>query len=95
MPGLNKRQTDPMSSETNTETAAAATLPDALPLHRPQLLGLFTGPDSARALLRAANGDTTLAETGQDVPGGTLTHIAEDYVLIRQNNRTIRLSLAA
>ena len=84
-----------MSSNTTPETAAAATLPAALPLNQTQLLGLFTGPSGARALIRAANGDTAIAGPGDPVPGGTLTHITDSYVLIRQGNRSLRLALAA
>ncbi len=83
-----------MSSEStdqpiNETTARNATRVDALDMRSTQLIGLFSGGDVPRAMLRLANGGIVMAAAGDETPWGEITAIADSYVLVRQG-RTIR-----
>lgn len=82
-----------MSEDTTPQTAKAATIPAALPLNSLQLLGVFTNPKGARALIRAANGAVTMGQAGTQLPGGEVTLVADSHVMVRQGNRDLRLEI--
>lgn len=79
-----------MSNETtNSITAQTATHVDSLDLSESQLLGLFSGGEGPRALLRGADGTVVMAHPGDQTPMGEVVEITQTYVLLRER-RTIR-----
>ncbi|AKS46570.1 hypothetical protein SAMN05444287_1687 [Octadecabacter temperatus] len=80
-----------MSTETTSpETAQSATHFDAIDLSKPQLLGLFSGGDGPRALLRSPDGTITTASVADATPLGEVVAITDTYVLLRDADATIR-----
>lgn len=80
-----------MSTETTSpETAQSATHVDAIDLSKPQLLGLFSGGEGPRALLRSPDGTITTASVADATPLGEVVAITDTYVLLRGADATIR-----
>ena len=79
---------------TNT-TAQNATQTDALDLSKTQLLGLFGGGDTPRALLRSADGTIVTAMANETTAVGNVIAITDTYVLLRDRNTIRRLMLPA
>lgn len=74
-------------------TEANATVAEAIPLDRTTLIGLFTGPDGGRALLRLATGDIVKVAAGEMVSGGQVTAIDEETVRLERNGVEVVLSM--
>jgi hypothetical protein len=72
---------------------ADATLPEAIPLDRTALIGLFHGPDGSSALLRLPSGSVTKVAAGDTVDGGRVTAINEDGLRLRKGDDEIVLTM--
>ncbi|MEL6958234.1 MAG: hypothetical protein AAGL89_04700 [Pseudomonadota bacterium] len=78
---------------TNPQTAEAAT-ETATDLNRPlTLLGLFSGPNHDRALIRFDTGETTMLEQGEQVGDVTLVSTGEGWAMVEIGATLHRLSL--
>lgn len=71
-----------MSDETNEVTAAAATVEAAVPLNETILIGVFSGPDGASALLRLSGGDILRVAPGERSRAGLVLAVGEDRVIL-------------
>ena len=74
-------------------TQADATVPEALPLDRTALIGLFHGPDGSSALLRLRSGSVVKVGTGETVDGGRVTAINQDGLRLRKGDEEIVLTI--
>ena len=72
---------------------ADATLPEAIPLDRTALIGLFNGPDGSTALLRLSSGSVVKVAAGEIVDGGRITSIGEDTLRLSKDGREIVLTM--
>lgn len=75
------------------QTQADATVPEALPLDRTALIGLFHGPDGSSALLRLPSGSVIKVAAGENIDGGRVTAISQDGLRLQKNGREILLSM--
>ncbi|MBC7132860.1 MAG: hypothetical protein H5U16_07105 [Roseovarius sp.] len=80
-------------TETPAATLAAATTTADLPRRGPVLLGTMHGPESARALLRLANGEIRTVETGARIGTARLVAIGEGVVILDDRGRAERLEM--
>jgi len=72
---------------------ADATVPEALPLDRTALIGLFHGPDGSSALLRLPSGSVVKVGAGETVDGGRVTAINQDGLRLRKGGEEIVLTM--
>jgi len=79
---------------TNAPTAEAATQPSPPAHNGLMLIGVFTGPDSARVLLRNRAGAIVQLIQGQPKGGFTLNATGDGWALIREGETHHRLVLA-
>lgn len=84
-----------MTETVNDTTAEAATDIEVLPLYSLQLIGLLTGAETPKALLRGSDGAILTAAQDEDTPMGRLKHIGTDFVLIDTGPELRRLTLPA
>ena len=78
---------------TNALTAQAATQPSQRTRDDLMLIGLFTDPNGARALLRDRSGAILQLTEGQSVEGFTLDATGDGWALIREGRTHHRLVL--
>lgn len=71
-------------STTLPQTIAAQV--DVLPLDGLTLIGLFTGPEGGRALLRAPSGDIQKLNPGEHAFGVTLTAVDDMQAVVTDAN---------
>ncbi len=74
-------------------TQADATVPEAIPLDRTALIGLFHGPNGSSALLRLPSGSVVKVAAGETVDGGRVTAINEDGLRLRKGDDEIVLTM--
>ena len=79
---------------TNAPTAEAATRQSSHTRDGLMLIGVFTGPDGAHALLRVRSGAILRLEQGQPLDGFTLDATGDGWALIREGRTHHRLVLA-
>ncbi|EYD77689.1 Translation initiation factor 2 (IF-2, GTPase) [Rubellimicrobium mesophilum DSM 19309] len=72
---------------------ADATLPEAIPLDRTALIGLFHGPDGSSALLRLPSGSVVKVAAGESVDGGRVTAIGQEGLRLQKDGREIVLTM--
>ncbi len=82
-----------MTSKTNANLAAEATIPDALPDGETVLLGIFQRPEGSLALLRDAHGRVTGVGIGDRVGAGVVTAIGDDGLHLTEGGRESRLTI--
>ena len=77
-------------------TLALADQPDALPLDQLTVIGLFSGPDGGRALLRAPSGDIAALTPGESAFGVTLDAVDESQAIVTdRRGQSFALTLPA
>jgi hypothetical protein len=72
----------PPSGAPTTETESAATESGVLPRRGPLLLGIVEGPESARALIRHADGAVAMVSAGDDTPSGRIMAVGQGQVVL-------------
>ncbi len=75
------------------QVLADATVPDALPMDRTSLIGLFDGPKGSSALLRLADGSVVKVVAGQAVGGGRVTAIDQRGLRLQSGGEELFLTL--
>lgn len=75
------------------QTQADATIPEAIPLDRTALVGLFHGPDGSSALLRLPSGSIVKVAAGERVAGGRVTAISQDGLRLQRNGEELILTM--
>lgn len=91
-PAPEVRETAP-SIPTTASVARQATLENALPLNRINLIGVYGTPNSRRALIRLASGRYVKVEVGDRVDGGRVAAIGEASVQYTKGGRNITLEM--
>lgn len=71
-----------MSQQTPPQVAQTAAQPDVLPLRELTLIGLFSGPQGNRALLRSGRGQIAEVSAGDAAFGHTVAAVAESHVML-------------
>ena len=69
-----------MTTEANL-AATYAVIPNAIPLHDVALIGIFSGPDQTKAMLRGARGAITFVVVGDTIADLTITAIDDSGVM--------------
>lgn len=77
------------------ETAAAASVPDALPLNELALIGVFEGPEGATALIRLATGEIVKVAPGTMIGPSQVVAIGDGAMVLARGSETSRLTLPA
>lgn len=84
-----------MTDATNDITARAATHSAALPPNGVQLIGVISGPETGRALLRDPDGTIVVAVKDQPTSLGRLVGVGDGYALFDTGDALRRLTLPA
>jgi len=74
--------------------AREATREDVLALNRMNLIGVYGGSGDRRALVRLANGRYVKVEVGDDLDGGEVAAIGENFLTYVRRGESVRLDLA-
>ena len=82
-----------MTEDTPADVAHAASIPDALPLDRLALVGLFSSGADTTALLRTAAGDIVRVAPGDRVGPATITTIDEHRLELSQGGESYVLAM--
>ena len=80
------------TTETTAVVVENATHDDAIDLSKTQLLGLFSGGETPRAMLRGADGTIVIAQMDDATPLGDIVAITDTYVLLRTGRTVNRLT---
>lgn len=94
---IDEPEIDP-SDQSNGDAARAAqlaTLKDAMPLNRVNLVGLFGPQNDLRALIRTPNGRIQEVAPGDKAGFGRIVGIDADGVMLEKFGRTSRLAMPA
>lgn len=78
---------------TTASVARQATIENAMPLNRINLIGVYGTPNSRRALLRLASGRYVKVEVGDRVDGGKVAAIGETSLQYTRGGRNITLEM--
>lgn len=78
---------------TTASVARQATIENAMPLNRINLIGVYGTPNSRRALLRLASGRYVKVEVGDRVDGGRVAAIGETSLQYTRGGRNITLDM--
>lgn len=73
--------------------ARQATIENALPLNKINLVGVYGVPSDRRALIRLASGRYVKVKVGDRVDGGTVAQINDSEILYRKGSRTVSLKM--
>ncbi|MCG3267425.1 pilus assembly protein PilP [Yoonia sp. I 8.24] len=71
-----------MTTDTPTNVAASATLPDMLSLQNLAVIGVMMGQDAPAALIRSRRGDIARVTTGETAFGVTISAIDAAQVVL-------------
>lgn len=77
----------------SASVAKQATLPDAINLHKVNLIGIYGSTSNRRALVRLKSGRYVKVQMGDRLDGGTVTAIGETELRYRKGNRDHVLEL--
>ena len=82
-----------MSTAAQSIPDREATIPGALYLGQPALIGVFGAPEARRALVRSGRGRITRVEVGDRLLGGRVVRIEQDALVIETNAGLAQLSM--
>ena len=81
------------TTETTVVVEDNATQASAIDLTTTQLLGLFGGGETPRAMLRGGDGTILMVQPDEATDLGEVVAITDSYVLLRQENTIHRLTI--
>jgi hypothetical protein len=77
----------------SASVARQATIEDAIPLNKINLVGVYGVPSDRRALIRLPSGRYVKVKVGDRVDGGTVAQISDSEVIYRKGSRTVALAM--
>ena len=91
--GTATRQTQRLNIPSSASVARQATIENAIPLNKVNLVGVYGAKSNRRALVRLSSGRYVKVQVGDRVDGGTVAQITDSELLYRKGNRTLSLSM--
>jgi type IV pilus biogenesis protein PilP len=82
-----------LSIPSSASVARQATIENAIPLNKINLVGVYGVPSDRRALVRLPSGRYVKVKVGDQVDGGTVAQINDSELIYRKGSRTVALSM--
>jgi hypothetical protein len=87
------QDTPRLSIPSSASVARQATIENAIPLNKINLVGVYGVPSDRRALVRLPSGRYVKVKVGDRVDGGTVAQINDSELIYRKGSRTVALSM--
>lgn len=87
------QDTPRLSIPSSASVARQATIENAIPLNKINLVGVYGVPSDRRALIRLPSGRYVKVKVGDRVDGGTVAQINDSELIYRKGSRTVALSM--
>lgn len=87
------QDTPRLAIPSSASVARQATIEDAIPLNKINLVGVYGVPSDRRALVRLPSGRYVKVKVGDRVDGGTVAQINDSQLIYRKGSRTVALSM--
>lgn len=87
------QDTPRLSIPSSASVARQATIENAIPLNKINLVGVYGVPSDRRALVRLPSGRYVKVKVGDRVDGGTVAQINDSELIYRKGSRTVALTM--
>lgn len=87
------QDTPRLAIPSSASVSRQATIEDAIPLNKINLVGVYGVPSDRRALIRLPSGRYVKVKVGDRVDGGTVARIGDSELIYRKGSRTLSLSM--
>lgn len=87
------QDTPRLAIPSSASVARQATIENAIPLNKMNLVGVYGVPSDRRALIRLPSGSYVKVKVGDRVDGGTVAQINDSELLYRKGSRTFSLAM--
>lgn len=87
------QDTPRLAIPSSASVSRQATIENAIPLNKINLVGVYGVPSDRRALLRLPSGRYVKVKVGDRVDGGTVAQIGDSELIYRKGSRTLSLSM--
>ena len=87
------QDTPRLAIPSSASVSRQATIENAIPLNKINLVGVYGVPSDRRALIRLPSGRYVKVKVGDRVDGGTVAQIGDSELIYRKGSRTLSLSM--